>query len=66
VGLNLTILSLSPNPGAGTKTLVSVVREVAFLHIPSSVAYGSLTLSIPSSSTTERLAVVFICHPHDK
>ena len=48
--LDLTILSLSPNPGAGTIALASVIREAAFLHIPSSVVYGSLILVTVSFS----------------
>ena len=56
--LDLTILSLSPKPGAGTIALASVIREAAFLHIPSSVVYGSLILVTASFSNNERVVLV--------
>lgn len=56
--MDFTILSFSPNPEAGTTALVSFISEVAFLHIPSSVVYGSFILSIALSSKTVRLVTV--------
>ena len=53
--LDLTILL---SQGANTAALVSIVIKVAFLHIPSSVVYGSLILLAASSSKTEGLVVV--------